>query len=148
MKKTHISDSLTKCAIDNKCLQKSAIEATNFYNTTIKIATLYFNKKKLNDKEINTFVNSYKKLEKIFFEKKTVECIKKYCSKFINNKITQLEKIIIKLNYMKETLKYLKKNTKTKISLNKIQNSQKIINTVLKMAKSFYKNFNKNFKQI
>lgn len=142
-----ISNPIIKCAIDNKCLQKSSIEATKFYNSTIKIINLAIYRK-INDRALNSFEISYKKLEKILFEKKTIKCIQTYCSKYIKNKIEQLNKTICNLNNMKKTLRILKKDTTNKLSLKKIQNTQKFLDCILKMAKSFYKKFNKNFKKM
>ena len=133
-----MNNEMIKCGIVNDCINESINYYLKMDKHREKIIQNLLSLRKITDKQINDLKMAYKEFAKIFFSKKTINCMKTFCNPNSEN----YEK-------MKKTIDEMKAKiigTKNKIRLiDKNKNYVKLMDTIFLILGHFCKNYKKFF---
>ena len=74
-----MNNEMIKCGIVNDCINDSLFYYSKLEKYSKKIIDNVLSLRKITDKQINDFKNTYKEFAKHFFSKKTIKCMKTFC---------------------------------------------------------------------
>jgi len=129
---------MVKCSLRENCLEDSIIGVLKIYELRSKIIDKVLRKEPVPRKLINTFAASYKVFSRVFFSKKTIECIFKKCKKYIPKNLKSIDRMINKIRKLKIALE---KQKKTPL----IKNYKIMINLLEAITIDFSIKFQKKF---
>jgi hypothetical protein len=138
-----INNEMIKCGIKNNCINKSV----DYYLKLDKIMKKIIKNlnpstlRKITNKQLSDLKISYKEFSNIFFNKKTINCMKNFCQP----KLTSYRKTKKNIDMMKSII-ITTKNKIQKIDINK--NYIKLMDLIYSILDHFCKNYQKYFEKI
>jgi len=129
---------LIKCGLENDCLNKCIFYTIQIYKIHLEIITNISAKKEIKKSLITDLKNNYKLFSKDFFNKKTVDCLKKNCSNHLPNVIEDIQKLLHKANYFHNQILKHFRTKHNRIYLEILETSIEIIHDFSEKYKKKY----------
>jgi hypothetical protein len=135
-----MNNKIVQCGIVNDCINESLTHYLKLQKYSKKIIQNLQSLRKITDKQLDGLKMSYKEFAKIFFSKKTINCMKTFCEPTLTN----YEKTKKVIDEMKAKIIV----TKTKLQMiDKNKNYVKLMKTIFMILSHFCKNYKKFFKK-
>jgi hypothetical protein len=129
---------MLKCGIINNCINETLSYYNKLQKYSKKIIKNILSMRKITDKQINDFKNTYKEFAKHFFSKKTIKCMITFCKPNLMN-YAETKKIIEQLK-----IKILVTKSKFMLMKNK-KNYVILLDKIFTILGHFCKNYKKFF---
>ena len=134
----NMNNEMVKCGIVNNCINDSLVYYSKLEKHRKKIIQTLLSLRKITDKQLSDLKLAYKEFAKHFFSKKTIKCMRTFCSP----KNTNYKKTVKVIDGLKEKII----TTKSKIRLfDKNKNYTKLMNLIFVILGHFSKNYQKFF---
>jgi hypothetical protein len=134
-----MNNEMLKCGMVNDCINESLTYFLKLEKHRKKIIQNLQSLRKITDKQLDGLKIAYKEFSKIFFSKKTVNCMKSFCKPTLTN-YGKTKKVI---DEMKAKIIV----TKTRLRMiDKNKNYVKLMDTIFVILGHFCKNYKKFFK--
>lgn len=133
-----MNNKMLKCGIVNDCINESLTYFLKLEKHRKKIIQNLQSLRKITNKQLDGLKMAYKEFAKIFFSKKTVDCMKSFCeSKLINYRKTKkvIDEMKAKIIVTKTRLHMIDKN----------KNYVKLMDAIFVILNHFCKNYKKFF---
>ena len=135
-----MNNEMLKCGIVNECINESLTYFLKLEKHRKKIIQNLQSLRKITDKQLDGLKMAYKEFAKIFFSKKTVNCMRSFCQP----KLTSYGKTKKVIDEMKVKIIV----TKTRLQMiDKNKNYVKLMDTIFMILGHFCKNYKKFFKK-